>query len=109
VTNQITAAARFSSTRVQRHQHAPIVLPIGPRLKMLNSGVRTSRFSTRWRRRFSSHTFGFLDVAPHIERGERRQDAHPQKAAPADGKRTEAIVTLDGEAPAKSDNPYARQ
>ena len=42
------------------HQHAVKVLARTPRLKMAKSGTRTSRCSSRWRRRFSTHIGGSL-------------------------------------------------
>ena len=42
------------------HQQAFNVLPIRFRLKMLNKGMRTSRFSRRWIARFCVQTSGSL-------------------------------------------------
>src|SRR5580700_6688818 len=50
---------------------------------MLSSGIRTSRFSARWRRRFSTQTRRPLHEIPHINDRQRRQNADPQQAAPA--------------------------
>ena len=82
------------------HQQAVSVLPSMPRLKMANSGKRISRFSSRCFRRFSSQTSGSLTYLRTQMTRQRRQDADPQHAAPADvAVRTDRRSALDSGKP----------